>query len=65
MVLGELLGAGKISPAIDRTYPLGEVPAAVRYMQEGNARGKVAITVSGTSATISPGPAFATTTVVL
>ena len=65
MVLGELLGAGKISPAIDRTYPLGEVPAAVRYMQEGNARGKVAITVSGASATISPGPAFATTTVVL
>jgi NADPH:quinone reductase-like Zn-dependent oxidoreductase len=45
MVLGELLAAGKISPAIDRAYPLAEVPAAVRYVQGGNARGKVAITV--------------------
>ena len=35
--LGELLATGKISPAIDRTYPLSEVPAAVRYVQEGNA----------------------------
>jgi NADPH:quinone reductase-like Zn-dependent oxidoreductase len=45
MVLGELLAAGTIAPAIDRTYPLSEVPAAVRYVQEGNARGKVVITV--------------------
>ncbi len=43
--LGELLATGKISAAIDRTYPLSEVPAAVRYVQEGNARGKVVITV--------------------
>ena len=35
--LGELLATGKIFPAIDRTYPLSEVPAAVRYVQEGNA----------------------------
>jgi NADPH:quinone reductase-like Zn-dependent oxidoreductase len=45
-VLGELLGTGKVSPAIDREYPLSEVPAAVRYVQEGKARGKVVITVS-------------------
>ena len=45
MSLGELVAAGKIFPAIDRTYPLSEVPAAVRYVQEGNARGKVVITV--------------------
>ena len=37
MSLGELVAAGKIFPAIDRTYPLSEVPAAVRYVQEGNA----------------------------
>jgi NADPH:quinone reductase-like Zn-dependent oxidoreductase len=30
---------------IDKTYPLSEVPEAIRYMQEGNARGKTVITV--------------------
>jgi len=44
-VLRELLEAGKITPVIDRTYPLGEVAAAIRYLEEGHARGKVAITV--------------------
>jgi NADPH:quinone reductase-like Zn-dependent oxidoreductase len=44
-VLRELLEAGKIAPAIDRTYPLSEVPAAIRHMQEGHARGKVVIAV--------------------
>ena len=43
--LRELLEAGKLSPHIDRTYPLSEVPEAIRYLQEGNARGKVVITV--------------------
>jgi NADPH:quinone reductase-like Zn-dependent oxidoreductase len=45
MVLRDLLEAGKIAPAIDRTYPLSDVPAAIRYLQEGHARGKVVITV--------------------
>jgi NADPH:quinone reductase-like Zn-dependent oxidoreductase len=45
MVLRELLETGKIAPAIDRTYPLSEVPAAIRHMQEGHARGKVVIAV--------------------
>jgi NADPH:quinone reductase-like Zn-dependent oxidoreductase len=41
----ELIEAGKITPAIDRTYPLGEVPAAIRRMLDGQARGKLVITI--------------------
>jgi NADPH:quinone reductase-like Zn-dependent oxidoreductase len=43
--LKELLEAGKITPIIDRTYPLSEVPDALRYLEEGHARGKVVISV--------------------
>jgi NADPH:quinone reductase-like Zn-dependent oxidoreductase len=43
--LSELLAAGKVRPVIDRTYPLTEVPAAIGYLEEGHARGKVVITV--------------------
>jgi NADPH:quinone reductase-like Zn-dependent oxidoreductase len=45
IVLKELIEAGKVTPAIDRTYPLSESPQAIRYMAEGHARGKVVITV--------------------
>jgi NADPH:quinone reductase-like Zn-dependent oxidoreductase len=45
IVLKELIEAGKVTPVIDRTYPLNEVPEAIRYMREGRARGKVVITV--------------------
>ena len=45
LVLKELIEAGKMTPVIDRTYPLSEVPDAIRYLQEGHARGKVVITV--------------------
>ena len=45
MILKELIESGQVSPAIDRTYPLSEVPAAIRHMQAGHARGKVVITV--------------------
>jgi NADPH:quinone reductase-like Zn-dependent oxidoreductase len=45
MVLGELIESGKVTPVIDRTYPLAEVPEAIRYLEEGRARGKVVITV--------------------
>jgi NADPH:quinone reductase-like Zn-dependent oxidoreductase len=45
MVLRDLIEAGKFGPAIDRTYPLSEAPAAIRYVIEGHARGKVVITV--------------------
>jgi NADPH:quinone reductase-like Zn-dependent oxidoreductase len=45
IVLKELIESGKVTPVIDRTYPLSEVPEAIRYLQEGRARGKVVITV--------------------
>jgi NADPH:quinone reductase-like Zn-dependent oxidoreductase len=45
VVLRELLEAGKITPVIDRTYTLSEVPEAIRYLEEGHAQGKVVITV--------------------
>jgi NADPH:quinone reductase-like Zn-dependent oxidoreductase len=46
IVLKELIEAGKVTPVVDRTYPLNEVPEAIRYMRDGHARGKVVITVS-------------------
>jgi NADPH:quinone reductase-like Zn-dependent oxidoreductase len=42
----ELLEAGKVRPVIDRRYPLREVPEALRYLEEGHARGKIVITMS-------------------
>ena len=44
-VLEELFGAGKVVPVIDRRYPLGEVPEALRYLEGGRALGKVVITM--------------------
>jgi NADPH:quinone reductase-like Zn-dependent oxidoreductase len=44
-VLRELLEAGKVTPVVDRTYLLSEVAEAIGYLEEGHARGKVAITV--------------------
>ena len=43
MAIRELVESGRLAPAIDRTYPLSETPAAVRYVQNGRARGKVVI----------------------
>jgi NADPH:quinone reductase-like Zn-dependent oxidoreductase len=43
--LKELIEAGKLTPVIDRTYSLSDVPQAIRYLEEGHARGKVVITV--------------------
>jgi NADPH:quinone reductase-like Zn-dependent oxidoreductase len=43
--LRELIEAGQVKPVIDRRYTLDEVPEAVRYIEEGHARGKVVITV--------------------
>jgi len=42
----ELLEAGKVVPVIDRRYPLGETAEALRYLEEGHAKGKVVITVA-------------------
>jgi NADPH:quinone reductase-like Zn-dependent oxidoreductase len=43
--LHELLEAGKVTPVVDRTFPLSEVPEAIRYLRDGRAHGKVVITV--------------------
>jgi len=44
-LLKELIEAGKVRPAIDRTYPLSETAEAMQHLEEGRARGKVVITV--------------------
>ena len=41
--LSDLMQSGKVTPVIDRQYGLSEVPAAIRYLEEGHARGKVVI----------------------
>jgi NADPH:quinone reductase-like Zn-dependent oxidoreductase len=43
--LGELVTTGKVRPVIDRRYRLDEVPEAIRYLEQGHARGKVVVTV--------------------
>jgi NADPH:quinone reductase-like Zn-dependent oxidoreductase len=45
VVLKELIEAGKVTPVIDRTFALSDVPEAIRYLETGQARGKVVITV--------------------
>jgi NADPH:quinone reductase-like Zn-dependent oxidoreductase len=44
-LLGDLMQAGKVTSVIDRRYKLSEVPAALRYLEAGHARGKVVITL--------------------
>jgi NADPH:quinone reductase-like Zn-dependent oxidoreductase len=44
-IVGELMATGKVTPVIDRRYRLSEIPEALRYLEEGHARGKVAITL--------------------
>jgi NADPH:quinone reductase-like Zn-dependent oxidoreductase len=43
--LNGLMEAGKVKPVIDRCYPLHETANAIRYLEEGHARGKIVITV--------------------
>jgi NADPH:quinone reductase-like Zn-dependent oxidoreductase len=45
LVLKELIEAGKVTPVVDRTYPLSETPEAIAYLETGRACGKVVITV--------------------
>nr|BFE79897.1 NAD(P)-dependent alcohol dehydrogenase [Planobispora longispora] len=45
MTLTELIEGGKVTPVIDRCYPFEEIPAAVRYQEEGHTAGKVVVTV--------------------
>jgi len=44
-LLNDLMQAGKVRPVVDRRYRLGEVPAAIGYLEQGHARGKVVITM--------------------
>jgi NADPH:quinone reductase-like Zn-dependent oxidoreductase len=44
-VFQELIEAGKLTPAVDRTFPLSDVPEAIRYLAEGDVLGKIVITV--------------------
>ena len=50
-ILAELFASGKVVPVIDRSYPLNETADALRYVEAGNARGKVVITVAQDSST--------------
>ena len=45
VVLKELIEAGKVTPVIDRAYPLSETPEAIGHVGGGHARGKIAVTV--------------------
>jgi NADPH:quinone reductase-like Zn-dependent oxidoreductase len=49
LFMKDLLEAGKVVPVIDRQYTLPEVPDAIRYVEEGHAKGKVVVTVAGES----------------
>jgi NADPH:quinone reductase-like Zn-dependent oxidoreductase len=44
-IIRELMASGKVTPVIDKRYRLSEVPEAIRYLEEGHARGKVVITL--------------------
>ncbi|MEA2002775.1 MAG: NAD(P)-dependent alcohol dehydrogenase [Actinomycetota bacterium] len=45
VTLKELMESGKVTPVIDRSYPLHETPEAIRYVEDGHTRGKVVITM--------------------
>jgi NADPH:quinone reductase-like Zn-dependent oxidoreductase len=46
LAITELCESGRIVPCIDRRFPLSEVPAALRYLGEGHALGKIVINVA-------------------
>src|SRR6059058_1093907 len=43
--MADLMQSGKVTPVIDRTYNLSELPQAIQYLEQGHARGKVVISV--------------------
>jgi NADPH:quinone reductase-like Zn-dependent oxidoreductase len=45
VALAEFIETGKLTPIIARSYPLSEVPEAIRQLEQGHARGKIVITV--------------------
>jgi NADPH:quinone reductase-like Zn-dependent oxidoreductase len=44
-ILADMMQSGKVKAVIDKTYKLDQVPEAIRYLEQGHARGKVIITV--------------------
>lgn len=52
--LADLMQAGKVTPVIDRHYALSEVPEAIRYLEQGHARGKVIIAVDNMGTAAAP-----------
>jgi NADPH:quinone reductase-like Zn-dependent oxidoreductase len=57
VTLTELIEGGTVTPVIDRSYRFAEIPAAIRYQEQGHSRGKVVVTVhgTGTAAQAQPG----------
>ena len=45
-ILADLMQSGKVTPVIDKTYPLSQIADAIRYLEQGHARGKVIVTVA-------------------
>ena len=58
-ILADLMQAGKVTPVIDRTYPLSQISDALRYLEAGHARGKVVITVGDNNETSPVSPKLA------
>src|SRR6266404_5733164 len=52
--LADLVQTGKVKPVIDRTYPFNQLPEAMRYLEEGHARGKVVVTVPDNIEPLAP-----------
>jgi Zinc-binding dehydrogenase len=55
-VLADLVQTGKLKPVIDKTYPFSQLPEAMRYLEEGHARGKVVVTIGDTIEPLAPSP---------
>jgi hypothetical protein len=53
-VLADMIQAGKVKPVIDRTYTFSQLPEAMRYLEEGHARGKVVVTVGDNIEPLAP-----------
>lgn len=53
-ILADLIQTGKVKPVIDRTYPFNQLPEAMRYLEEGHARGKVVVTVGDNIEPLAP-----------
>ena len=52
--LADLIQTGKVKPVIDRTYTFSQLPEAMRYLEEGHARGKVVVTVGDNIEPLAP-----------